>query len=135
MNKNLGTLDKISAGIPPAVKTLHLTYQKVSTPSEWIMMEKHLSGNYRQLKIPSHFYQTLDEGQYNIQGIYQLPFKDCSSNSLVLLVKSSRQNFILRTSSPPEMLIFLRLKYLKYYISCEHHEEITFAKYEMHNKD
>ena len=86
-------------------------------------MEKHLSGNYRQLKIPrwvltadhraltryfywqkailkpgqSHFYQTLGEGQFNIQGIYQLPLKNCLSNSLVLLVKSSRQNAILRT--------------------------------------
>ena len=46
--------------------------------------------------VQSHFYQTVEDGQSNVQGIYKLPLKDCVSNSLVLLVKSSRQNFNLR---------------------------------------
>ena len=69
-----------------------------SKPSFWnfytIMKFSLVSQSLKTSK--SHFYQRIEEGLYNVQGIYKLPLKDCVSNSLVLLVKSSRQNFNLR---------------------------------------
>ena len=97
--------------------------------------------------------ETIDSSKYQVISIKRLmrvntifkEFTSCHSKIVLRILLSYWLSQVGKTSfSGPvhrlKCFCFLdwniwNIIFIKYFISCEHHEEITFAKYEMHNKD
>lgn len=75
----------------PSSRHVPLQFKQVATVAEYLMMEKHLTPSFRQIRPPPYFIPGKQPPlTTTIKLLYTPQHRVCLNNSIVLLVKSSR---------------------------------------------